>query len=81
MKHIDLYKKYGGDGDGFTRCATPEEKLFMDYNSWSLIDNLTQDLSLVKKGITSGSFVESTNQKLMENCENRETIQALKEIM
>lgn len=81
IKHIDIFKKYGCDSDGFARCATPEEKIFMDYNSWSLIYNLVQDLYLIEKGIASVSFIESTNQKLIENCENIETTQNLKEIM
>lgn len=80
-RHIEIYKKYGGDGDGLIRCATPEEKKIMDYNSWSLIENLLQDLFLIKKGISSLSFTESINQKLIDNCDNKDTIQALKEIL
>ena len=27
LKCIEIYKKYGGNGDGFLRCATSEERL------------------------------------------------------
>ena len=80
LKHIEIYRKYGGDGDGLIRCATQEEKIIMDYKHWSLIDGLVQDISLIKKGIASISFVTSTYEKLKESCDNEETIQAIKEI-
>lgn len=80
LRHIEIYKKYNGDGDGFVRCATQEEKSIMDYKYWSLIDNLVQDISFIKKGITSDTFIISLVERLKENCDNEETIKVLKEI-
>lgn len=53
LKHIEIYKTYQGDGDGFVRCATLEEKYIMNYSEWSFIDNIIQDLKLIKKGLAS----------------------------
>ena len=80
LRHIKIYKEYNGDGDGFVRCATQEEKSIMDYQHWSLIDNLIQDVNLVKKGLVSDTFMNSITERLKKNCDNEETIQALKEI-
>jgi len=37
FKHIEIYKSYNGNGDGFIRCASNEEKTYMIYEQWSLI--------------------------------------------
>ena len=30
LKHIEIYKSYNGDGDGFVRCASDEEKAYKE---------------------------------------------------
>lgn len=80
LRHIEIYQKYNGNGDGFVRCATQEEKDIMDYNHWSLIDLLVQDLFIIQKGLASASFVKTIENKLQENCDNKETVQAIKTI-
>lgn len=49
LEHLRVYKKYHGDGDILIRCATLKEKELMDYESWSMIDDLVQDLIFVEK--------------------------------
>lgn len=80
LKHIEIYRKYCGDGDGFARCATKEEKAIMDYKHWSLIDTLVQDLSIIKKGLASTSFINLTEEKLKENSDSKETVEAIKDM-
>ena len=80
LKHIEIYRKYCGDGDGFIRCATKEEKTIMDYKDWSLIDTLVEDLSLIKKGLVSTSFIKLTEERLKENSDSKETVEAIKDI-
>ncbi len=79
LRHIQIYRKYSGDGDGFIRGATQDEKAIMDYKHWSLIDTLVQDLSIIRKGLASMSFIKSTDNKLRENSDSEETIQAIKD--
>lgn len=81
LKQLEIYKKYNGDGDALIRCATPNEKDLMDYKHWSLIDNLVQDLFLIKKGIASTSLIKSTDEKLKECCDSEKVIQTLKDIV
>lgn len=78
---IKLYKNFKGDIDGWARIATKEEKLAINNKDWFLIDSFVQDILLVKKGLTSDSFISSLNQRLKENCDNKITIIALKELV
>ena len=32
LKCIEIYEKYGGNEDGFLRCATSEERLLLNYS-------------------------------------------------
>ena len=77
LEHIEIYKKYGGNGDGFIRCATLEEKSIMSYHDWSLIDDIVQDLIIIKKGFASVSFIGLVDERLKKNCDNEEVIQVL----
>ncbi len=79
LRHIEIYRKYR-DGDGFIRCASQTEKNILDYEHWFLIDGFVQDISTIKKGLTATSFIQSTDERLNENCDTEETIQALKGI-
>ncbi len=80
--HVEVYKKYGGDDDGFYHCATPAEKaIFLGHKHWSLIETLLQDLSIIKNGLASVSFINSTDETLNENCYNEEAIQAIKSLL
>ena len=80
LRHIEIYKSYNGNGDGFVRCASDEEKSYMTYKHWSLIDGFLQDIYLVKKGLTSKEFSENLCKKLQENCDCQETINKLKQL-
>lgn len=77
-EHIEIYKKYNGNGDGFVRSGKPTEKEVLNYSDWKLMEELIQDIILIKKGLTSNSYSEKVFQKLNENCDNIETINELK---
>ncbi len=77
---IKIYKRYSGDVDSWARSGSKKEKLVMNDDDWYIIDGLIQDFSLVKKGLTSLTFSNDLNNRLKENCDSEETIQALKAI-
>lgn len=82
MKHVEIYTKYSkGLDDMFILSGTPEEKSIMDYKHWSLISSLVQDLSMIKQGLAADSYIKMAEEKLKENCDSEETIQALKQIV
>jgi hypothetical protein len=74
LKHIKIYEFYGGDGDGFVRCATEDEKEYMTSSDWSAIEHIIQDLHLIRYGLVSKSYKDDFCKKLKENCEGEETI-------
>lgn len=74
---IKIYKKYSGDIDSWARGGSKKEKLVMKDNDWYIIDVLIQDLTLVNKGLTSVTFSDSLDNRLKENCNSKEAIQAL----
>jgi len=78
MDKINIYKRLNGDVDGWARIGTKEEKSIMNDNDWFLIESFIQDINLVNKGLASDSFKDSINERLNENCDSEETIQAIK---
>ena len=72
LKCIEIYKKYGGNEDGFLCCA-----LLLNYSCWILLDEFVQDLIIVKRGLASGSFIKSLDERLGESCDDEATIHAL----
>lgn len=77
---IEIFNRYNGDIDGWARSNSNKEKLLIEDNDWYLIDSFLQDLFLVKEGLTSNEFIMNLEDKLIENCDNGETIIQLKKI-
>ena len=75
---IKIFKRYEGDISGWVRSSSKNEKIIMTDNDWYLIDSLLQDLSIVKKGLTSLEFSKSLDDKLRNLCDNEETITLIK---
>ena len=67
---IKIYQKYGGDIDGFSRGGENNEKKLFEDNDWSLINNVFQDLEIVKKGLCSSEFKSRFEKLLNDNFES-----------
>lgn len=80
LKQIKIYIEYKGDGDGFVRSATQEEKSIMDYKHWSLIESFVQDIRIIKKGLVSEVYMKTINERLQKDCDSEETMEALNNI-
>ena len=76
---VEIYRRFGGDIDGWARIGTKEEKSIMSDHDWYLIENFIQDISLVRKKLASKDFARSMDERLKENCDSEATINALKE--
>ena len=76
-KHIEIYKSYEGNGDAFIHCSSDEEKAYMTYKDWKLLDDFIQSIHLIKKGLSSKNFSEDLHKRLQENCDDKETINKL----
>jgi hypothetical protein len=80
-KKIEIFNRYNGDIDKWARNNSNKEKLLIEDNDWYLIDSFLQDLFLVKKRLASSGFITNLQNKLIENCENEETITQLKKLI
>jgi hypothetical protein len=77
VDQIQIFKKYGGDNDGFARIATPSEKRIMGDDVWAKIDALITSLALVEKSLAAPAFEKETLSLLHDSTENVEAANAL----
>lgn len=80
LKNLHLYKKYVGDADVFARSASAREKAVSTGRKWSGIDQLLQDLVIVRRDLASDGFVCALKQRINLLCDSRETIEELEMI-
>lgn len=78
---LEIYKCFNGDSDSWARVASNHNTMVMNSSDWSLIENLIQEISLVKKGLVLESYILHIEMKLKESCDNEETIRILKEMV
>jgi hypothetical protein len=58
-KMLRIYKRFDGDGDGFVRTGTKQEKDLFQTDDWSTITCIIQDLEIIKKDLCSLAFKEN----------------------
>lgn len=80
QEKIKIYNSFQGDVDGWARMGSKKEKAIMSDGDWSLIDGLVQDIQLVEKGLASKEFSNTLHRRLVENCDNPETINQLRKV-
>ena len=76
---IKIYKEYKGDSDMSIRSNHNSESIFSD-EEWILIENLINDIRLIKRGLASDLYTTEINKRLKKNCDSEETIQFLSKL-
>ena len=66
LPKFDLYRRYGGDIDGWTRHRNDDERATMTDADWAAIDELLQRLHVVKGGLASPAYEAQTRALLAE---------------
>lgn len=74
---IKIYTLYKGDTDGFSRGPNRHQRI-IDHKEFSLIESLIQDIKLIARGLASEDYISSVEKKLIENCDNTDTINYLR---
>ncbi len=74
LEKLEIYRRYGGDVDGYARYNEDIPNSTFDRNDWSLIGSFLQDLYLVNTKFASRSFAQELQNKIKLNCDNAETI-------
>jgi hypothetical protein len=80
QEKIKIFRRYEGDIDGWARSGSDRERMLMSENDWHSLNELLQDLILVKRGLTSSEFVNALNHKLTTSCDSDKTIDELKKL-
>lgn len=82
QKKLEIYRSYQGDIDDWCRMT-----MYTDTSSeikredWYLIDNLLQELSMIKRGIVSKEYEKKIWEELKRNCDSEETIHQLEKLV
>ena len=74
---LEIYSYYDGDVDNFGR-GKKSHKSVMNDNDFVLIRNLIQNLKIIKNKRASKEFEAETEKILFENCDDVETINAIR---
>jgi hypothetical protein len=77
QEKIGIYIRYDGDIDGFVRVGSAKEKEIMNDNDFFEIQNLIQDIILMRRNLSSKQYTENTRKKLAENSIDPETVELL----
>ena len=77
---IEIYKKYKGDIDQWARLGKKKEQKIIDDEDWFLIDEIVQDIQLIKNGQASDEFEIRLNEKLKRVFDEERTLEYLRSL-
>ena len=78
---LEIYRRYGGDLDGWARHARDVQRAGIDDADWALIDELLLGLDLVARGEASASYTQALERRLAEACADVDTRAALRALL
>lgn len=76
---VVIFKRYKGYYDGYHFQNNGKVKLVSD-EEWYLLGILIQEIYLVKNDLASKPFEKALNEKLAQNCDSQDTVQAIIEL-
>ncbi len=77
---LKIYRRFGGDVDGWARSHGRGDTSGMTDDDWYLIDELRQGLSIVSSGQASEDFARSVEHRLLESAPDERVRQELREL-
>ncbi|CCE23010.1 hypothetical protein [Methylotuvimicrobium alcaliphilum] len=81
LEMVELYKKYGGDIDGWARTAVSNEKSVMSDADWYEIDAFVHEYGLVKSGLASARYAEKLHHRMSAAVSDEDALQGLKALV
>ncbi len=78
---LTVYRRYGGDIDGWVRAGTPTERSLMSYEDWATIDELLHRIAIVKSGQAAISFEAETLRMIDGKVEDKRVAKRLLECL
>ena len=74
---LDEYRRYGGDIDAWAR---QDKSNTLSDDEWYLIEDIIQDLIIVKRGCASKNFQSELQNKLKEVVESEKVVSELQKM-
>jgi hypothetical protein len=78
---IEIFKRYGGDSDGWARVGDAQEQQIMADSDWSDIEELRHRLWLQQHEPVSEDFVKQTQKLIAERVRDDSTAEALRRLI
>lgn len=66
---FQIYIRFNGDSDGFSRVASYYENEMFNNHEWALIDKLLHHIELINKNLAAQTFINATLLLIKENCD------------
>lgn len=76
---VEIFKSYKGYFDGYHIQSSGKGKIISD-DEWFLLNNLIQDIYLIRTGMAAKSFENSVNEQLSKICDSEETCNKIFEL-
>ena len=80
QEKLEIYDQFGGDIDHWVRSKDADPAGNMTDTDWSSIDELIQDIGLVKRKLASEQFADRLHERLLRETDGEKTIRALNNI-
>lgn len=80
LHKLKIYARYKGDVDMFGRAGRRSDQQLMDDKEWYLINTLIGDAAVINRHLGSEQRTAEATKRLLENCENEETINEIKRL-
>jgi hypothetical protein len=78
---IEIFKRYGGDSDGWALVGHAQEHQIMADSDWSDIEELRHRLWLQQHEPVSEDFVTQTQKLIAERVRDESTAEALRRLI
>ncbi len=77
IRHLKVYESFGGDIDGWARSG---DTSIINDADWYLIDELVQDLNMLKSGLASKSLEATIRDKLIAATDSQDVRNRLQQL-
>ena len=80
-EHIKIFERYKCNEEIFIRLGSKEDKEILTHDNWRVIEDLLQDIELIKNDLIATKFSTGLNIRLTTSCESEEAVRKLKAIV
>lgn len=76
-EQVNIYLKYGKNIEEFRQMSTPEEKAILSNERWYTIDNMANDILLIKRKQVSASIKDSIERRIKDKLRDQSAMNLL----